>query len=216
MALAAIPVLSATVYAGVLDVSWTEPTTNVDGTRLTDLAGYRLYYDVADVGCSGSTFEDIPAADATPAPDSTVSYPLTELFAGTPYFVSVTAVDVSGNTSDCLRAEQSAVAHTDFSVSPTGTTDFGSILVGDVADRTFTVQNTGEGTISGTVATSAPFTIVAGASFSLAGAGSTHVATVRFTPTVAGAVSANVNFTTASGDTISRIVTGNLHRHRHR
>jgi hypothetical protein len=34
------------------------------------------------------------------------------------------------------------------------------------------------------------------------------VATVRFTPTVASTVSANVNFTTTSGDTISRLVTG--------
>ena len=31
-------------FAGVADLSWTPPTTNTDGSPLTDLAGYRLYW----------------------------------------------------------------------------------------------------------------------------------------------------------------------------
>ncbi|MDV2503929.1 MAG: S8 family peptidase, partial [bacterium] len=39
------------------------------------------------------------------------------------------------------------------SVSPTGTVDFGTVAVGESADRSFTVTNTGGGTLTGTVST---------------------------------------------------------------
>jgi hypothetical protein len=204
---AAVLVLSGTVHAGILDTSWTEPTTNVDGTPLTGLAGYRLYYDVADSGCSGSTFEELAAPQAAPVADSTVSYQLTGLSEGTPYFVAVTAVDESGNESDCVRAEHSAVARSDFTVSHAAPTSFGSVPLNGFAHRTFIVKNTGGGTVSGTVTTAAPFQIVSGGTFSLAGAGATQAVTVRFSPTVVAAASASV-VVRANGGRVSRIVTG--------
>ena len=42
--------------AGVLDASWTAPTTNVDGTPLTDLGTYRVYYSTSATSCPGSIF----------------------------------------------------------------------------------------------------------------------------------------------------------------
>src|SRR5207237_406738 len=94
-----------------------------------------------------------------------------------------------------------------FTVSPTSTVDFGSVTIGNVADQTFTVQNTGGGTVSGTVTTSAPFTVVSGGSFNLVGAGATATVTVRFTPLTAVLTATNVTFT-AGGGSISRGVTG--------
>lgn len=35
---------SGTATSGTADVSWSPPTTNTDGSALTDLAGYRIYY----------------------------------------------------------------------------------------------------------------------------------------------------------------------------
>jgi len=92
------------------------------------------------------------------------------------------------------------------SVTPTGTTDFGSVTVDTSTDRDFTVKNTGGPTLTGSASTSAPFSIVSGGSFSL-GAGASQTVVVRFSPTSVTTFSGNVSFTSNGGD-ISRAVTG--------
>ena len=42
--------------AGILDASWTAPTTNTDGSPLTDLAAYRVYYGTSGAPCRGARF----------------------------------------------------------------------------------------------------------------------------------------------------------------
>src|SRR5436309_2986095 len=42
--------------AGILDASWVAPTTNTDGSSLTDLASYRLYYSTASTPCGQPSF----------------------------------------------------------------------------------------------------------------------------------------------------------------
>jgi subtilase family serine protease len=84
--------------------------------------------------------------------------------------------------------------------------DFGSVLVGTTADLTFTVKNTGVGTLNGTATTSAPFSVTAGGAFSL-GPDQAQDVTVRFSPTTAGPASGTVSFTSQIGG-IARDVTG--------
>ncbi|MBI5836189.1 MAG: choice-of-anchor D domain-containing protein [Candidatus Eisenbacteria bacterium] len=69
----------------------------------------------------------------------------------------------------------------------TATLNFGSVTVGQTADRTFTITNTGGGTLTGTVATSgcSGFSVVGDATYSL-GAGLNKIFTIRFAPTSAG------------------------------
>ncbi len=91
--LLALPATAA--EPGFLDLAWEAPTTNVDGTPLTDLAGYRVYWG--------------PSAGNTTAPCNTNSkgigkvttHQLEGLTAGTIYFVRVIAVDTSKNKSPC-------------------------------------------------------------------------------------------------------------------
>jgi Glucodextranase, domain B len=192
--------------AGVLDASWTAPTTNTDGSRLTALASYRVYYGVTTSPCPGPSFVQGASSTTAPSPDQAVSVRIRGLATGTRYYVAVSAVDMSGNQSACSPAV-SAVAQIDFAVNPTGSVNFGTVNRGSVADRILTVSNTRVGTVSGTVSTSAPFSIVSGSSFTLAGLGATHAVTVRFTPTTSGTASANVNVS-ADGDSVSRLVTG--------
>ena len=87
--------------AGVLDASWTSPTTNTDGSALTALASYRVYYVAADAPpCPGITFWEV--ASPTTTPDGrTVSVTLTGLTTDMYYTVAVTAVDLGGNESAC-------------------------------------------------------------------------------------------------------------------
>ena len=73
--------------SGNATLTWDAPTTNADGTALTDLAGYKVYYGTA----SGSYTTTIDAGNVT-------TYTVGNLFSGTYYFAA-TAYDTSGNES---------------------------------------------------------------------------------------------------------------------
>lgn len=74
---------------GSATLSWTPPTTREDGTSLTGLAGYKVYY--------GTTPNDLGTTITLQGAGQT-GYVISDLGAGTYYFV-VTAVDSSGGES---------------------------------------------------------------------------------------------------------------------
>jgi len=90
-------------------------------------------------------------------------------------------------------------------VSPSAL-DFSGVNVGSSKDLSFTVQNTGGGTLTGSASTSAPFSIVGDNSFSLAG-GQSKTITVRFSPTSATTFNGNVSVT-SNGGNASVMLTG--------
>jgi Bacterial Ig domain/Fibronectin type III domain len=201
-----IVLVAASTEAGVLDATWTAPTTNTDGSRVTDLESYRVHYGVTASPCEESSAVEVPSSSASPAAGETESVRLRGLETGTRYYVAVSAVDQDGNESEC-SPPANAVAQSAFGVSPSGTLSFGSVNPGSVVDRTLTVSSTRVGTVAGTVSTSPPFSIVSGGSFTLTGADDTHTVHVRFSPSASGTASASVNVT-ADGDSVSRVVTG--------
>lgn len=72
-----IDVTAASAASGSASLSWTIPTTNTDGTPVTDLAGYHIYY-----GTSPGTLNtviDVPNAQTT-------AYEISNLSSGTYYF----------------------------------------------------------------------------------------------------------------------------------
>jgi hypothetical protein len=75
---------------GAVTLSWTPPTQNVDGTPLTDLAGYRVYW--------GTTSGNYPQSVTVLNPGIS-SYMVEQLTPATYYFVT-TALDTSGNESE--------------------------------------------------------------------------------------------------------------------
>ncbi len=85
------------------------------------------------------------------------------------------------------------------SVTPSSL-DLGNVGVGSSADLTFTVKNTGGGTLSGSASASAPFSIVGSSSYSLA-FNENKTITVRFSPTSLATFLANVTFTAGGGAT---------------
>jgi Bacterial Ig domain len=193
-------------FAGVLDATWTAPTTNTDGTLLADLGSYRVYFTTAGAPCPTSSSFTVASPTPSPGPSQTVSSRLTGLRAGTSYSVAVSAVDFDGRESACSGVA-SGVARAEFGVSPSGSVNLGNVVVGTFAEQTLTVTNAAGGTITGAAAVGAPFSIVSGSPFTLSGTGATQAVSVRFTPTTLTTASATVSFT-ANGDTISRIVTG--------
>jgi Fe-S cluster biogenesis protein NfuA len=196
---------AARVDAASLTLDWAAPTTNADGTQLTDLGSYRIYLGASSPACPSASFFTVASPTSSPANGETLSRVVASLTADTEYVARITAVDTSGNESAC-SAEARGVANADFSVTPSTTTSFGTVAVGTTVDRTFTVQNTSTISLSGTVSIGAPYSIQTGGSFSLA-AGASQTVTVRFRPTSSGTFAGNVNFV-AGTDTISRAVTG--------
>ncbi|MDD5678834.1 MAG: DNRLRE domain-containing protein [Kiritimatiellae bacterium] len=90
------------------------------------------------------------------------------------------------------------------SVTP-ASLNFDSVFVGSSALNTFTVQNIGGGTLSGSASVSSPFSIVSGGSYSLS-ADQAQVVTVQFSPSSEASYSQNITFT--GGDGATRTVTG--------
>lgn len=205
LVLAAVTAVGSGAEAASLSLSWNAPSTNADGTPLTDLAGYRVYIGTTLPACPSASFHSVSSPTTRPGFGQTVSTIITALGAGTTYVVRITAIDTGGNESACSGAA-TGVARAGLAVTPSATSNFGSVTIGGTADRTFTVQNTSAASTSVAVSAGAPFSIASTPSFSLA-AGASRAVTVRFRPTIGGGFASNVTFT-AGGETVSRGVSG--------
>jgi len=92
------------VFAAEVTLSWTPPSTNVDGSTLTDMSGYTIYFGTQ----SGNYTYSIDAGNVT-------SYRLDSLAPGFVYYFAVTAYDISGNESPYSREVSMYVANNDIS-----------------------------------------------------------------------------------------------------
>ena len=116
-------------------------------------------------------------------------------------------VGFTSNAGDVTRGVTGVGTSTPPRISVTpASQDFGAVAMGSSADRTFTVRNSGGGTLTGSASTSSPFAVHSGNSFSLA-AGASLGVVVRLSPTAPGNFTAKVNFTSNGGNT-SRGVSG--------
>ncbi len=88
-----LPEFSITVTdtpEGSITVSWNLPTRNVDGTPLTDLAGYRIYYGMDSRRYTERVTIENPSVSR---------FAINDLIAGT-YYLAVTSIDSEGIESD--------------------------------------------------------------------------------------------------------------------
>jgi hypothetical protein len=85
--------------SGVLDLSWTAPAANADGSPPADIASYRVYYGTTPNPCPGGTY--VTVASPPGSAGQTVTTRLTRLSVGEVYFVAVTAVSSIGAQSGC-------------------------------------------------------------------------------------------------------------------
>ncbi len=72
----------------MVSLDWVAPTENVDGTPLTDLTAYRIYY-----GAGSRSYDDV-----LDLPDPAATSYTVDLVSGT-YYVAMTAIDGDGNES---------------------------------------------------------------------------------------------------------------------
>jgi hypothetical protein len=83
-----------------------------------------------------------------------------------------------------------------------GSISYGMVLSGTSKTSSFTVQNVGNGTLSGMASVGAPFSILSGGSYSLSANGSQTVM-VAFSPSAAGSYNQSVTFTGGGGTNTS-------------
>lgn len=76
---------------GSATLSWTAPTLNTDGTALTDLAGYTIYYGTSASNLSNSVSVNSPSAS---------SYTVTALMTGRTYYFAIASINTAGISSD--------------------------------------------------------------------------------------------------------------------
>jgi hypothetical protein len=79
---------NATISTGSVTLSWDAPTTNSDGSPLSDLAGYKLYYG----NSSGSYTNSVDVGNIAGASVSSL--------ASGSWCFAITAYDTSGNESN--------------------------------------------------------------------------------------------------------------------
>jgi hypothetical protein len=176
--------LNGATWSGSVSYQLTGPQT-IDGTTVPatfsnrPTGSYTLNYQSG--GPSGATLTSItPSATQTLSAGGTITFNLN--FSTTP------------SQNPILEVTPSSL-------------NFGNVTVGQCStNQSFTVRNAGGGTLTGTAATSAPFNIVSGGSFSL-GANQSAQVTVRFCPTVAGQANGTVSFS-SNGGNASRSVSG--------
>jgi len=96
--------LAGCAASGVLDVSWVAPTTNTDGSPLTDVASYRVYYSPVDAPCTKGKSIGVAPSQAR-APGQRIVFRLTGLTMGELYYVAVAAVNSQGIESECSITE---------------------------------------------------------------------------------------------------------------
>ncbi len=83
----AIEMLTVAITS-MIGLAWVAPTENVDGTPLTDLAAYRIYY-----GSGSRSYDDF--LDVT---DPTATSYAVDVISGT-YYVAMTAINADGDES---------------------------------------------------------------------------------------------------------------------
>lgn len=115
--------LPAVALGASATLSWTPPTTNEDASPLTDLAGFRVYYDLVSRGALNQYDNDFVPGDTTPNA-SYISVPVGTNNAGLPaaaqqgipsctlFYATVTARDFSSNESAAATEISGVVAET--------------------------------------------------------------------------------------------------------
>ncbi|HVP58897.1 MAG TPA: choice-of-anchor D domain-containing protein [bacterium] len=185
-----LAVSSVTATTAVL--TWTAPGDDgMTGTAST----YDVRYAVGEAAAFVWNTATQATGEPTPKVDGThETFTVTGLTAGTTYTFALKTGDEVPNWSAIsnLVTHATAAGGPVCSIVPSSI-NFGSVAVGSHADSSFTITNTGGGTLTGTVSeTCDHYSILSGGGAFSLGAGESRTVAVRFAPTSAGTKTCNI------------------------
>jgi hypothetical protein len=122
---------AVTAIAGTITLAWDASTTNTDGTPLTDLAGYKIYYGPT----SGSYTNTLDVGDVTTSEVNKLTDGLTYYFAVSAYNSAGAESSFSNEVSKTLPPPQLIL--TTFMI--TATADIGGTIAASFAINTYTI-----------------------------------------------------------------------------
>jgi T5SS/PEP-CTERM-associated repeat protein len=137
---------------------------------------------------------------------NTTATNLSHTYAAGTYTVSLTVSGPAGTNTSTLANYIVVITPAQLGVNP-GTLTYGSVTVGLTNSLSFSVINSGQQTLTGTVATASPFLIASGSPYTVAG-GQTQTVSVAFAPVAAGSFTNNVIFTSANGGVATNVING--------
>jgi len=210
-------ILKSFVFAGDAVLFWDPPTTNADGTPLTDLAGYKLYYGTT----SGNYSNSIDVGNVT-------TFQINNLTDGLTYYFAATAYDTSGNESSFSNEVSKTISSPPPpppapEITVTDSTPpaddhqvlFGGIIAGYSSTQIVTVKNDGNisldiGNIAQANPVALPFSIIndncSGQSIAPS---AICTFTIRFSPTTTGSFSDTFDIPSNDSDENRVIITVN-------
>ncbi len=154
-------------------------------------------------GCTEGTVEvtyTLNGTDLGSSQNRSANFPLSlNLVAGDYTVLATATVLATGDSRSTTRSFSITATETpqiSISPNPSGGYSYGSLEEGTTKDATFTVSNSGQGTLTGTasISGSSAFQIVSGATYSLA-AGASSSLQIRFAPSAEGSYSATLTLT---------------------
>ncbi len=191
-----------TLQAGSIDLQWDGPTTNSNGSALTDLASYRVYWRTSAGSYSITNSQLFAGATATGGGTVIKTVTNAGLVAGSSYLFTVRALDVSGNESVASSPELTATIPAAANTLPTITdvTDKTVAEDGVTAALTFTIADAetpvANLTLSGTSSNTG---VVADSGITFGGSGANRTVTVRPLANQSGAATITLTVTDANG-----------------
>ncbi len=180
------------------------PLASFTGTPTNGTAPLAVTFTDASSGIITNRFWNF--GDGSTTNFAVLTNPTHTYTAGT-YTVSLTVSSQGGSTTNTRSSYIVALTPGSIAVSPASYA-FSALTTGTTAQTTFVVTNSGGTAVSnGTASVSGPYSILVGATFSVAGFATTNV-TVQFAPVSIGAFTNNVIFATANGGAATNTVTG--------
>ena len=172
--------LTASTASPTITLQWDDSSANETGFRIERKSGAGAFAEIGTTSADQGLVDDATVATCTS------------------YTYRVRAYNASGTSAYSNEASvTSSGCQIGIQVDPSSI-DFGGVNLGLSTDRVFMVTNTGTSTLNGSASTTAPFSVVAGGTYSVP-VGQSQFVTARFTPSALQQYSGQVTFSGGGG-----------------
>jgi T5SS/PEP-CTERM-associated repeat protein len=175
------------------------PVASFSGSPTNGVAPLAVTFVDASTGNITNRFWNFGDGNTT----NTTAVSMNHTYVAGTYTVSLTVRGLGGSDTSTRSSYIVALTPAHLVISP-ASCDYGTIIVGQTSNQTFSVINTGQQTLTGSASIGTPFVMISGSPYSVAGNG-TNTVTVGFSPVAAGSFTSAVIFASNGGDSTNTV-----------